>query len=298
MTTARKRFADAPVHRVDIEGVRVAYRKFGQGPAVIMVHGWPMSGVSYRGLIEHLRHDFTLYVPDLPGAGDTPWSDTTTELFTDYGTLLRRFADALGLTRCAFIGFDSGGAMARIAAAQMPGRVTALALTDTEVPGHEATLVRTFQILAGIPGAATMFRWLLRSPTFRRSGFGFGGSFEDTALIEGEFTEVTIDPLIRGGIRDAMRALRSADLTITRRLDEIHAKIDAPLLCIWGGDDPYFPAPRAREMVQRWPTEARFEVLPGKKLLVHEECPERVASLMAPFLAAHAHAGSDHARSA
>ncbi|MCH9684903.1 MAG: alpha/beta hydrolase, partial [Deltaproteobacteria bacterium] len=176
--------------------------------------------------------------------------------------------------------------------------ITALALTNTELPGHDAGLVRVFQILAGLPGAAALFRWLLRRPAYRRSAFGFGGAFEDASRIEGEFTRVTIDPLIGGGIHDAMRSLRRADLRITQRLDEIHARIDAPLLCIWGDRDPFFPVAGAQAMVERWPQPARLETIAGNKLLVHEESAERVAALMAPFFATHAEGGRDHAISA
>ncbi len=298
MTTALERFRAAPVHHLDLEGTQVAYRRFGQGPAVVMVHGWPMSGVTYRGLIEHLHHDFTLYVPDLPGAGASPQDASITEMFTDCGTLVRRFADALELDRLALIGHDSGGTMARIAAAQMPGRVTALALTNTEVPGHLPRLVRVFQIMASIPGAAALFRVLLRSPAYCRSALGFGGAFADTAFIEGEFRQVTLDPLIRGAVVPAMAALRNADLSITRRLQAIHDQIDAPLLAIWGDRDPFFPASEARAMVEAWPGEARLELIEGHKLLVHEEQPQRVAALMAPFLRAHGSAGPSHAISA
>jgi pimeloyl-ACP methyl ester carboxylesterase len=81
--------------------------------------------------------------------------------------------------------------------------------------------------------------------------------------------------------------LRKCDLGIVHRLAEIHGQIGAPLLCVWGDRDPFFPLARARTMVQAWPGEARLEVIADKKLLVHEEAPDEVAALVRPFLLEH-----------
>ena len=46
--------------------------------------------------------------------------------------------------------------------------------------------------------------------------------------------------------------------------------------------------PGAEAMVNGWPTQAHLEVLPGQKLLVHEEQPRAVLRAMIPFLREHA----------
>lgn len=286
MPTALQRFEAAPIHTVDLDRTPIAYRVFGAGPPVIFVHGWPLSGVTYRGLVEHLRTDFTCYVLDLPGTGASPWDPEVDEIFRGFGQLIQRFVETLDLHRVALVGHDSGGTMARMAASGMPERVAALALTNTETPGHHVPLVRALQIAAAMPGAHLVFKLLLRSRAYLRSGFGFGGAFADLGLLDREFATTTIEPLRRDP-SGPLAALRRADLAIVDQLAEIHAKITAPLLCVWGERDPFFPVTTAKAMVDAWPGIAHLEVIPGMKLFVHEEVPDRVASAMRPFLLRH-----------
>ena len=265
----------------------MAYRVFGSGPALVMVHGWPLSGVTFRRLIPELQKFFTCYVPDLPGAGDTPWDPTVRDLFFDGGRRIGEFVDRLGLESFAMMGFDSGGAIARIAAAERAGRVFAMVMTNTETPGHSAQLVKMLQTTASLPGAKLMFRWLLRSPTFLRSRFGFGGAFADLKTLDGDFKQATLEGLQRDPT-GALLSLRNADLGVVDHLAEVHAQIDAPLLCVWGDKCGFFPVHAAQEMVENWRGEALLEIVPGRKLLVHEESPESVLRAMIPFLRAHA----------
>jgi len=280
-------FRAAPVQTLELGTTTMAYRVFGSGPALVMVHGWPLSGVTFRALIAQLQGSFTCYVPDLPGAGDTPWDPTMRDLFFDGAQRIGEFVDQLGLERFALMGFDSGGAIARIAAAQRPGRVFAIVLTNTETPGHHANLVKVLQRAARLPGSGAIFRWLLGSRTFLRSRFGFAGTLADLSYLEGDFKAATLDGLQRDP-SGALLSLCNADLDVVDHLQQVHEKIDAPLLCIWGDRCGFFPVQGARQMVRTWPGEAQLEVVPGQKLLVHEESPDAVLRAMIPFLRAHA----------
>lgn len=270
----------------DVGGTKIAYRRVGRGPAVVFIHGWPLSGITWRRLVSRLQDRFTCIVPDLPGSGSTPWSPTIRESFADLAALMHGFTETLELPRFALVGHDSGGAMARSVAAAAPDRVTAVALTNTEIPGHVATMVRVFQILLRLPGARRLFRALLGSEMYCRSRFGFGGCFSDRDLVMGEFHDACIAPLVRDP-SGAIAMLRAADLGFAHRLGPIHDRIVAPVLCVWGDRDPFFPVASARAMVDAWHGRARIEVVPGK-LFVHEERWEQVAALIEPFLLEHA----------
>ncbi len=284
---ALQRFNAAPVHFVDLGETRVAYRVLGQGPPLVFVHGWPLSGSTWAGMVDALREHHTCYVPDLPGAGRSPWNPQIGEFFAGQSALIVRFIDAMKLGSVAMIGHDSGGTVARVASAAMPGRVSALALTNTETPGHELALVRRLQQVSRLPGAAAIFRLMMRSRWYVRSRFGFGGAFADADLLDGDFAETTVRPLQRD-VSGPLAALVASDLSIVHRLQELHEQIDAPLLCVWGDRDPFFPLEHARQMVDAWPGDAQLQVLPGMKLFVHEEAAQRVAALVQPFLANHA----------
>src|SRR4051812_35949295 len=148
MSIALDNFRAAPVQQIELSGTSLRYRVFGDGPAVLLLHGWPLSGVTYRHLIEALRPQYRCYVPDLPGAGATPWSSSMTETMHGYTELMRAFADQLQPDRLAIIGHDSGGGVARLLAAQLGPRVTALVLQNPEVPGHMPPMVRMLKLAA------------------------------------------------------------------------------------------------------------------------------------------------------
>ena len=61
--TAESRFAK-------IEGKKLQYLTAGEGPAVILLHGYTQTSRMWRPLIEKLKDKFTVIAPDLPGIGD------------------------------------------------------------------------------------------------------------------------------------------------------------------------------------------------------------------------------------
>ncbi len=274
-------YSRATTHRVQIDGTSIAYRVFGKGPALVFVHGWPLSGHTFRGLANHLHADFTCYVPDLPGAGQSPPRAGARETFTDFAALLGGFVDAVKLDRFCVAGNDSGGTIARLLAVAMPERVDGMFLFNTETPGRMPWLVRVLQWVTRLPAAAWMIRQLLNVRAYRNSALGFGGCFEDERLLDGQFFEVTVRPLLQDPSA-AVSVLRQADLSIVDRLQKMHGEIACPVLCIWGESDRFFPIADARHMVDEWPN-ATLHALPGRRLLVHEESPQEVARVMREF---------------
>lgn len=287
MTSDLEVFLSAPVASVDV-GTPLAYRSFGEGPAVLLVHGWPLNGATYRGLVRLLCAHYRCIVVDLPGAGHSPWDPRTRDAFVDFSALIVKFVDALSLPRVALIGHDSGGTIARLVAAELGERVTALCLSNTEPTGHVPGLVRLHQWVTRLPGAQAGFSRLLRRRGFRRSALGFAGCFVDVNHAEGEFRHACVLPLVRSP-KGAVATLAHADLSIVHRLSEVHRRIHAPVVFSWGERDPFFPIDKARGMLGEFRDVRGFHVIEGGKLFVHDECPGIVASHFAPLLAA-AHA--------
>ena len=282
-------FRAAPVERIQL-GTELTYRRFGQGPAVILIHGWPLNGATYRGLARRLAERFTCYVPDLPGSGQTPWDPRTRDAFFDWGALIVRFVDGLDLARVALVGHDSGGAIARVAAAELGERVSLLSLIDTEVSNHTPGVVALYQAMARLPGSRAFFGALTRQRWFRRSRFGFGGCFRDLDHLDGEFAEACLASLLADN-RPAMQTLLHFDLTLEHKLPEIHRRIRAPVQLIWGDRDPFFPAAKARAMGSEFRDFRGFHPIEGYKLFVHDEAPELVAAHLEPLLASLHRAG-------
>lgn len=281
--TALARFRKLEVQHVTLDGYRIAFRSVGSGPPVLFIHGWPLSGVTYRHAIDALKDEHTCIVPDLPGAGDSPWDPRIKEMFGDFTELLRLLADHLGLQRFSLIAHDSGATIARKLAAAMGPRVSALLLSNTELPGYHSKLVARFQRSAALPGAEAMFRWLLGRRAYLRSELGFGSCFGDRSLIEGEFHEACVLPLLQR-MAGPLASLRSANLGVVDELAAIHARIVAPTAFVWGDADRFFPIELARVMAAQFSERRGFHAVPGAKLYVQEEAPGKIIEVARALL--------------
>ena len=285
MDDATRFYLDAPTRSVDTGTARVVCRRFGSGPPLLLVHGFPLSGFTWRKVLPALAERHTCWVPDLPGMGDTEWTEETDFSFPGQAQTLRRLVDRLGLERYRVIAQDTGGTFARYLALADGARLEKLVLVNTEIPHHRPPWIPLYQFLMHVPGALAGFGVLLRSRLFLRSGMGFGGCFVDLGLLDGDFHAHVVEPLLRSPRRmDGMaRYLRGLMWEPVDALAEAHARITMPVQLVWGADDPTFPIATARRMVSQLP-DARLLEIPGARLLVHEEKPADVARAALAFL--------------
>jgi pimeloyl-ACP methyl ester carboxylesterase len=106
----------------------------GQGPPLLLVHGWPQTWYAWRLVMPALARNFAVVVPDQRGCG---LSGRPQDGY-DTGTLagdLAALMDALGHRRFAVAGNDTGMWIGYALAADYPGRVARLAVAETPLPG-------------------------------------------------------------------------------------------------------------------------------------------------------------------
>lgn len=110
-------------HRyVDVPGVRLHVAEAGEGPPILLLHGWPQHWWIWRKVIPELARDHRLICPDLRGFG---WSEAPTgryeisELAADMVALL----DALELDRVDLVGHDWGGYTGFLLCLNAPERI-------------------------------------------------------------------------------------------------------------------------------------------------------------------------------
>lgn len=279
-------FRRAPDRHLDVGAGQVAYRRFGRGPDVLFVHGWPVSGATFRGLVPYLAPHVTCHVIDLPGAGDSRFDASTPLSLDDHIRTVRRVVDQLELDDVAVVGHDSGGLIARHAMAG-DRRLRAMGLVNTEQPQGLNWRFRLFLAPRSVPGFGAALGWVLGRPRLRRNKLVLGDAFVDPSRLDGEFDELFLRPLYEQPARldAALRLLRSFDPQRVLELAEVHARITVPVQLVWGDRDPFFPLAWAKEMVGTFP-DARLHVVEGAGLFVHEERPQEVAEALLPVLAA------------
>ena len=282
---AAELFRSEPERFLDVGAGEVAYRRIGTGPDVLFVHGWPVSGATFRTLLPHLADHVTCHVIDLPGAGDSRFTADTPLSIDGHIRAVRRVMELLEFDRVAVIGHDSGGLIARHAVAG-DLRLRALGLIDTE-PLRVGWRFRSFIGARHIPGFGRALGWAAGKPRLRRNKFVLGDAFADASLLDGEFDEFFLRPLHTSSARQdaAVRVLKSFDLQYVRALADVHRRITAPVQLVWGEVDPFFPVAQARQMVSSFPN-AQLHVVPGAGLFSHEERPAAVAAALLPVLTA------------
>ncbi len=273
---------------VELGSANVCYRKTGTGPALVLLHGFPLSGLTWRKVVATLAPRFTCYALDLVGLGDSISRDVKDFSSDGMGVVFQRALRALGVESYALIGNDTGGWIARELALLDRERVTHLALTNTEIPGHRPPWIPLYQWLAQLPGSGVVFRRMVASRALRRSPMGFGGCFVNLDLLDGEFGELFIAPLVASADRVASLSQFLVQMKFARldRFRELHGELTMPVAFLWGAADPTFPVERARAMTSQFPHVAGFHPIANAKLFVQEEQPERVAELASDFLTA------------
>lgn len=110
-------------------GRKLAWRWMGSGPPLVLLHGWAMSSAVFVEVMPLLAASHRVLVPDLPGHGasDAPAAYTLTGMADDIALWL----DAVGIERCALLGWSLGGQVAMQLAASRPQRVDRLLLVAT-----------------------------------------------------------------------------------------------------------------------------------------------------------------------
>lgn len=99
------------VEQVEVKGVKVAYRRAGAGPPLVLLHGGPSDSRQWRRQLADLSDEFGVVAWDMPGCGQS--SDPPPNWRTrDYVDCLAEFIQVLGLERPHLLGLSFGSGLA------------------------------------------------------------------------------------------------------------------------------------------------------------------------------------------
>src|SRR3954470_2124009 len=124
-------------HSSPVDGFSLAYDRTGEGPPVVLLHGWPGSRADYRDVVPLLADSADVVVPDLRGFGESDAHAVDPDEGYSGAAQARSVVgllDELGLGPVVLAGYDIGSRIAQVVAQQDPGRVRALVVAPP-LPG-------------------------------------------------------------------------------------------------------------------------------------------------------------------
>jgi pimeloyl-ACP methyl ester carboxylesterase len=119
---------------IPANGARIFVRIGGQGPAVVLLHGYGETGDMWAPLAAALARDHTVIVPDLRGMGLSSHPAGGYDKKTQGGDVAG-VLDALKIDKVELVTHDIGNMVGYAFAAEQPARVTKFALLDAPLPG-------------------------------------------------------------------------------------------------------------------------------------------------------------------
>ena len=282
-------------HHAIVNGVRLHYVAAGEGPLVVLLHGFPEFWYSWRRQIPVLAAaGFRVIAPDMRGynTSEKPrgvMSYRLSRLTADVAELIRY----VGEQRAVVVGHDWGGAVAWTMPMRYPDLVERLIVLNAPHPGAWPREMRKpgqffkawYQFFFQLP-------WLPEAAIRARNFAVVRDLFRQGPVRKDAFTEQDIDRYIaalaqpgaltaalnyyRAIYREALRQGPRAYLSSVRRSD-------VPTLLIWGEQDRALTL-SLTEGLEQWVPNIRVERIPDASHWVQNDAPERVNELMLAFL--------------
>ena len=257
--------------QIEVEGLRIAYERVGEGPPLVLLHGFLSDSRTWRWQLDELSDEFAVVAWDAPGWGRSSDPPETFRL-PEYADCLAAFVDALGLGRAHVLGLSFGGGLALELYRRHPTVPMTLVLASAyagwagSFPAEvvEQRLQRVLRE-ADLPPDQFVPGWI---PEF----------FTESASAE------LIDEVVAimseshpAGWRAMAHALAEADLR------DVLPRIDVPTLLLYGDADQRAPLQVAEDIHAKIP-KSRLVVMPGVGHLSNVEAAERFNTEVRSFL--------------
>lgn len=247
-----------------INGLKINYKVAGQGPAILILHGWNGSSDSWKKVIEILSRNFLVICPDFPGFGKSqtpknPWN------LTDYVNWLKNFVDSIGLKDFFLFGHSFGGRVAiKFSISCFEGVKKLILISSAGIKPKLSLESKLIFFLAKIGNAFFTPKPLNRFKEGAKNLFYLFFRHRDYAKA-------------KGILRETMKKIVEEDLLPL--LSEIKTKT----LLVWGQKDKLVPLKYAfllKENIKN----SELKILPKIGHSPHLEAPEKLVEVILPFI--------------
>lgn len=256
--------------RAKINGLSVAYERTGDGPALVLLHGFTIDSRMWRPQLESLSDQFTVIAWDAPGTGQSSDPPETFRI-GDWADCLAGLLDAAEVKRAHIVGLSWGGILAQEFYRRYSARVLSLVLADTYA-GWKGSLpeqvveerLATCMRDASLPASEFVSRYL-------------PGMFSEsvTQEVREEFASIMSDFHPVG-----FRLMAKASAQVDTR--DLLPNIRVPTLLVWGDVDKRSPMNIAYQLRDAIPG-ARLAVISGAGHVSNLEKPAQFNKIVRDF---------------
>ena len=262
---------------------RMAYLDVGQGPPLILIHGFGGSMWNWEYQYSVLAHTHRVIIPDLLGSGlsDKPENAYTPETLVE---VFRQFMDSLNIPQATLIGNSMGAGLAMAMALDYPERVKQLVLISGFPAQVESSIAsRHYQ------------RFLYHRPPLWLAKFGnwiAGRRATEQLLKEIVYNPELISPTViersfhnrqRGGFLAPLYSLLDNIQNWEKHYGNRLQKVSHQVLLLWGDHDRVFPL-EVGERVKKQLPHVEWHVIPEAGHLAQWEQPAIVNQFILSFL--------------
>jgi len=251
--------------RILLNNLEVTYKIAGEGPAILVLHGWGGSSDSWTQVMANLSgQGFRVIAPDLPGFGKSAPPNSPWEV-GDYSNLILKFAEKLSLDSFFLIGHSFGGRISIKLLLQRPDKVKKLILCDSAgIKASRTPFVGLVYWMTRIGNAILSPKYLTRlKDAFRNALYVF--------LRNRDYVKAD------GIMRETIKKVLEEDLL------PVLPKIDKETLIVWGETDRMVPVKFASVFSENIKG-SRLEVLPGIGHSPHLEAPGKLSKIILDFI--------------
>jgi pimeloyl-ACP methyl ester carboxylesterase len=256
---------------------RVRVAEIGDGPPVVLLHGYPDNLQIFSAVAPLLAKAFRVIAFDWPGMGMSDvWPGGTTP--EHMATRLVELLDHWRIERANVVGMDMGGQPALVLAARHPDRVDALAVMNSLAFGDLET---SWEI-----GLLRRYRWnerlirLLPALVFSRA---VRTSLPRRARLPADLRWDLWAGFRRREVRRFVSRMCGGYQGALPGLPGLYGLVQCPTLILWGERDRHFPLPHARGLHAAIPGSRLQIVADGEHWMVWQQ-PHAVGDALVGFL--------------
>ncbi|MGH3086913.1 MAG: alpha/beta fold hydrolase [Rubrobacteraceae bacterium] len=254
----------------------VAWEVFGEGPAVVLVHGTPSNSYLWRKIVPVLAERHSVYVYDLPGFGGSERAEGREVSIAAQARVLRELVGAWGLGESMVAGHDIGGGVVLRAHLLEGVRFRRMALLDavalspwgTPTLRHVKSHIEAYRTMPSGPFEAIVASHL-RTATVR-------------SLEEDAFEAYLSQWRGEEGKAAYLRKDAQLDERDTAEMVPLLGSVEVPVRILWGGEDGWIDPAQAEVLAERIPN-SEATIIGGAGHFVMEDAPEEVARILADF---------------